>query len=521
MHGLNNTKSMENLNFYYITDSCDIPERKIKIGLEDPEETRGYYSGKRVQMRYVMATVEKMKEVLADSEKSKRATQLVATRDLESFKRLHAQGDERKKKILDRLFEILEDQIAFEAFLDYENHQELFKIEGQSVQRKEYLQYLGKFFGMKRASGNLEHDNEISTDFYIPQLEEYKERYSILFDKVNMDRYANPAYLFEFSWFNPECDRVIRKGEEPEWQLNKALQQAIFEGMPQMLTIEEQAMYIYCKMLEQFSYDTGYFYRDYLEENRYSHKFSKEHLESLVPGAKVTCWDFARVFSKLVNEIEGDIEAVILSQGMDEGHFRPGFYTDKVSLTLEAVNVKSAGTNDIAKAKQGLELEGIEIISDREGIISKALQKVYPLVFGKRQINIKEYVSQLKEIPEQTDIEDMKGKLQAFIKTMKESRVSGNEAVQLLNLYQKTGFFGDNLRMIYLGRVIKESNEKSFQRIVAIGNAKDKQNIHLLEAETLEMHDSTVEEVEENLRDGKWVYEDTTHTIESLNRGEN
>ena len=49
-------------------------------------------------MRYVMATVEKMKEVLADSEKSKRATQLVATRDLESFKRLHAQGDERKKK---------------------------------------------------------------------------------------------------------------------------------------------------------------------------------------------------------------------------------------------------------------------------------------------------------------------------------------------------------------------------------------------------------------------------------------
>ena len=47
LHGLNNTKSMENLNFYYITDSCDIPERKIKIGLEDPEETRGYYSGKK------------------------------------------------------------------------------------------------------------------------------------------------------------------------------------------------------------------------------------------------------------------------------------------------------------------------------------------------------------------------------------------------------------------------------------------------------------------------------------------
>lgn len=517
---LKDEKRRESLNFYYITDSCEIPERAIKIGLEDEMETRGYYTEKRISMRFVMATIDRLKELITEDKQKQRATQLVATRDLESFKQLHSQGSAREKKILDRLFEMLGNQIAFEAFLDYENHKGLFAVEGQFIQRQEYLKYLGEFFEMKKVSGNLEHNNEISMDFYIPKLEEYKQRYAELFDKVNMDRYANPAYRFEFRWFNPECDRVIRRGEEPEWQMNKSLQQAIVGNMPDNLTLEEQAMYIYCKMLEQFSYDTGYFYRDYLGEDSYSHVFSKQHLESLEPRAKITCWDFARIFSKLVNELKGDIEAVILSQGRDKGHFSVGFYTNRVSVALEAINRGVSGTNDIAKAKQGVQFEGIEVISDREGLIPKGLKKVYPLVFDKPQISIEEYTSQLRNMKGKKGKEDIDLKLQAFVKTMKENRISGNEATQLLKLYQKVGFFGEGIRLTYLGKMVKKSNNQTFERIVAIRRARNRENAYVLQTETLEISAMSIKGIEEKLRDGEWVYENRGQTIQNIDRGE-
>ncbi len=514
---LKDSNRMENVNFYYLTDPCEIPERSIKLGLEDPIETRGYYNGKRFPMCFVMATVDKLKELLSEEQK-KRATQLLATRDLERFKELHSKGNEREKKILDRLFEMLGNQIAFEAFLDYENHQELFAIEGQSISQKEYLKYLGQFFGMKTKSGNLEHDNEISTDFYIPDLEEYRARYSILFDKVNMDRYANPEYVFEFKWFNPECDRVIRKGEEPEWQVNKRLRQEVSNTMPSDLSLEEQSMYIYCKMLELFSYDVGYFYRDYLGENSYSHTFSKGHLESLVPGDKITCWDFARIFSKLANELEGEIEAVILSHGMDEGHFSTGFYTDKISVILEAINVRTNGTNDIVKAKQGLQFEGVETISDREGIVPKALQRVYPLVFGKSQISMEEYIANLRSMPRQKTEEDIGLKLQMFTKTMKENSITGNEATQLLKLYQKVGFFEEEIKLTYLGRMVKSAHGQNFERLIVVRKKTDKENAYILATETLDLSNMSIREIEENLIEGEWIYEDSK---QNMDRGDN
>ena len=62
-------------------------------------------------------------------------------------------------------------------------------------------------------------------------------------------------------------------------------------------------------------------------------------------------------------------KTVIISRGINKGHFLTGFYTDKVSLMLEPINGRSLATNDLAKAKNGIECEGIHIISDRENVI--------------------------------------------------------------------------------------------------------------------------------------------------------
>jgi len=40
------------------------------------------------------------------------------------------------------------------------------------------------------------------------------------------------------------------------------------------------------------------------------------------------------------------------------------------------------------KAKNGMKLEGMKIISDRDGLVDKALQEAYPLVFSQKQTRI-------------------------------------------------------------------------------------------------------------------------------------
>lgn len=520
VEGLSDVTKMENLNFYYVTDPCYAIERIVKIGLEDPMETREYFGGKKISIFATMLCIDRFKDSIQDPIKKQRAETLLRTRDLESFKMLYAQGKRREKKLLDKLFEMLGDSEIFEKFLDDQHYQQLFAIEGENIPREEYLQYLGKFFGMKK-DGNLENDNEISTNFYIPELDEYKERYSILFDRINIERYASPEYTFEFPWFNPECDRVIRKGEEPEWKVNEELYQVIYEKMPEGLSLEEKAVYIYCKMLETFSYDTGYCYKDYLEDGRYTHLFSKEHLEGIGPKTKITCWDFVRIFFKLINELEGNIEAVIISHGRNEGHFEAGFYTDRVSVEVEAINVQSNGLNDLTRAKRGIELEGLFIISDRENLMPRVIQKIYPLIFEKELMSIEDYLLQLRDLSQEEIPVDIGVKLQAFAETMRVNKISGNEVAPLLKLHQGSNFFGKKVEFVYLGQPQIVEGKKTFRRVVAIYPKEGEEGIYLLETDSLEVSKVMRGELKYKLQSGELVYEDSIHIIPEMNRGEN
>lgn len=54
----------------------------------------------------------------------------------------------------------------FSKFFDYSNNAESFAVDGQEISRSEYLKHLG--------NGNLSNRNCISSDFFIPDLEELK-----------------------------------------------------------------------------------------------------------------------------------------------------------------------------------------------------------------------------------------------------------------------------------------------------------------------------------------------------------
>ena len=296
--------------------------------------------------------------------------------------------------------------------------------------------------------------------------------------------------------------------------------------MPNDLTIEEQAMYIYCKLCKDLSYDEGYFFRELLESGRYEHTFSKEHLESIIPGSKVTCWDFARIASKMINEIDGNIESVIISENINHDHYLVGFYTDKVSVILEAVNGRTGGTNDLMKAKNGIEFEGIEIISDREGIIKKAVEKVYPLIFSKSQISIKEYLQELNDLSREKIPDDFETKLQAFTQMMKKNNIFGNEAIQTFNTFQHVGFFGGKIDIAYLGKPQIKDDKKNYIRLVLIRTKNDSQSLYsdtslfLLDSDTLEVLTCTSQEIIDKLNSGEFIYENKKHQLPGINMEE-
>lgn len=98
------------------------------------------------------------------------------------------------------------------------------------MEKSEYLKCLGKIFGIRTKDGGFSQYKEINEDFFIPNLAEYKQRYSQIYDRFNIDRYINPTYIFEaFEDENHLLSSIVRKENEPEWSINTELKKKYLE----------------------------------------------------------------------------------------------------------------------------------------------------------------------------------------------------------------------------------------------------------------------------------------------------
>lgn len=527
-------KNIESLQFYYLTDRCENPNAPIQLGLEqtyDENEKfigRCYYGGTNFSMYQILQECQSMLDNYpTDSIEYSRISEIIHTRDLSSFKTLYSSTNDVNPMLLDKIFEILSSDDMLSKIFDYDNNTKAFAIDDQKISRSEYLKHLGQIFGNKDINGNLSNTNRISSDFFIPNLEELKNRYSQIFDEINIDRYVNPSYTFSRG---PNItDSVIRNGEEPDWKITPEIHEAIFADMPQDLSLEEQAMYIYCKMCNIFSYDEGYMYRDKLSKVNYESTFSKKHLEKLMPGDKITCYDFSRIYAKLINELEGDIQAVMILEGANEGHALAGFYTENVSATVEAINVASDkdSTNDLMKAKNGIKLKGVKPISDRKGIIEQSIDKVYPQILGKQPQSIKEYVQELKSLPQEQDVpNDIVLKLQSLLAIMRSNHILGNEFAQTLWGIGKTNYFGDTkLERAYLGELQREDDDnEKYKRHILLRQPKQKETegstreVYLIDTDTLDLTTCSEENIIARLNSGELIYESEKHKLPGIDK---
>lgn len=527
--------NLENINFFYTTDKCEMPQAKMQLGLEEAYDElgryigKGYFSDEKYSIAQIFTTLEIIQNSLEpNSEKYKRINKILNTRNLNALKSMLLKDKKDDKEIVDKVFEIIDKDEIFDKFKDFNNNKEFFAIDGKEVKLEKYLEYLGNIFGYKNDSGNLISNNNIENNFYIPKLEEYKKRYLSLYNCFNMDRYVNPKYTFKCG---PKLeDHIVRINEEPDWNISSELHQQTIDEMPENLTLEEKAIYIYCKLCKILSYDEGYLYRDKLDKVNYQSFFYKQHLEEIKPGSKITCFDFSRIYSKLVNEINGDITAVMILEGANEGHAYAGFYTDNVSATLEAINIsdsKKDSTNDLMKAKNGIKLKGINIISDRQNILEKAIDTIYPQVIGKKPSSIREYVQELKNIPQLQNIpNNVNLKLQSLLEVMKEKKVLGNEFAQTLWGIGKTKYFGDaKIEKAYLGRREKYIAEDGFEREkykrhIAIREQNKPKQIYIIDTENLSLSIQMPEDIIKKLTSGELVYESYKHKLEGIEKEE-
>ncbi len=526
------SESIEELRFFYLTDKCEMPTNPTQIGLEKMHDedyhfiARGYFGGENFSMHEIL---EHCKSILnnypTDSIEYSRISEIIQSRGLEAFKQLYSDKNGFNSQVVDKAFQILLDDDMLSKFLNYNENKEAFEIEGEEISQLDYLKVLGKILGKRNDQGELNLEKRISKDFLIPEFEGIKNRYFQILDNINMDRFSNPKYTFtEVERFD---EKIIREGDEPDWAISPEVYQEIFQDMPQDLSLEEKAMYIYCKMCQVFQYDEGYAYKNRLNKVNYESTFSKEHLESLKPGDKVTCYDFARMYAKLINELDGDITAVMILQGINEGHALAGFYTENVSATVEAININSNtdATNDLMKAKNGIKLSGIKPISDRKGILEKAINKVYSQILGEKPKSIKEYIEHLRSTQQEQDVpEDIALRLQSFLEVMKSKQISGNELTQTLWGINKTKWFRNaQLEMAYLGEL--REDEKRYKRHILL-RQKDKEaranprEVYLIDTDTLDFTISSEEEIIAKLNSGELIYERKDHKLPGIDKEE-
>lgn len=250
-----------------------------------------------------------------------------------------------------KVFEILKKDELFEKFKNFDENKESFilpnALKAKSQNIKNYLKVMISIFGNIGNDGTLENSSPILDDFYIANIEEYKDKIIELF-KIYEPQVQEETKKLKYSFDKDYVDdQVSILDDEPKWKLNEDIKAKILEDMPDKMTPEEKAVYIYNKMCQIFTYDEGYVYRDKEQGSKinYTAQFSKEHLEALTSDSRITCYDFSRIYKRIIDEINEPMMAVILKQGVNSGHFYIGFATEKCQATLEAINITDKDRN--------------------------------------------------------------------------------------------------------------------------------------------------------------------------------
>ena len=291
------------LSFYYDDEKIDIPLSVI--------------------FDYLIKSIPNYEENSAQRE---RLEELLESRSETKFSYTIAEKsagiDEFEYLFVQKSFEILKDDELIDKFKNFDANKETFLLPDALAKKSEnienYLRVMISIFGNVDKEGQLIGTSPLLDNFYIPDIEKYKE-----------------SFIQLYKTFEPQAKEVAKKlkrrfdlhklrkiddiiyvyilDEEPEWKLNDEIKAQILDDMPKDMSAEEKAIYIYTKMCKVFAYDEGYIYREQNQGDKinYTPQFSKEHLEALTPESRITCFDFSRIYKKIIDDLGEEITALL------------------------------------------------------------------------------------------------------------------------------------------------------------------------------------------------------------------
>lgn len=503
----------EGLSFYYDDEKIDI---SISIIFDYLSKSISNYDENSVQR-------ERIEEILE-------------SRNVEQFFRIiteKSEGiDEFEYLFVKKSFEILKNDELFDKFKNFDVNKETFLLPNALAKRSQniqnYLRVMISIFGNVDKKGQLTDTSPVVDDFYIPEIEEYKSKFIEIYKTYEpLAKEETKKLKCRFDFRKVDDVRVSVLDEEPEWKLNDEIRAQILNEMPEDMSTEEKAIYIYTKMCKVFTYDEGYVYREKDQGNKinYTPQFSKEHLEALTPESRITCFDFSRIYKRIIDGLNEQLTAVILTQGINEGHFYIGLATENCQATLEAINITDKDgfkANDLARAKNNMKLDGIKFVSGKKEVLAKAARKGYASALNIQEQTTIDYVKELMEVDsveerDETQIESRE-LLQNLISKMQKLKISGNEFVMFFNdTFRRFGILNESLQRSFVGEVTKEENSKTYKRKVWLrekqADETGKQPMYLIDTETLEMSAVTESQIREKLKNGEFVYENTEHQM--------
>lgn len=488
-------KEFEKIDFFYLTDNFRNKQWKIppeQLGLEQPYSSdrrliaRGYFGGESYTRQEVFSEIEKLSRGLdKKSPVYLRCEKILDAGGKEMYRKLS--NARSTPEVVEKVFKAFESEEGLQKFLS-----------SKDDKTNELIMMAVAF------------DRNVLDWFYFPEIPKWQERYKAIYEKENMDKILIPTYKMTSSKAS-DSEKLV--SENHDWAVNPKLREKILKGMPQDIEPEQQAMYIYCQMTKMFKFNHRYTLRgkEGVEE-KFSNEFNKEKMEAITADSEILCFDFSRIYHKLAGEIEG-ITPVIISQGYDAGHFRTGFFSDKVSVGLEPTNIScEEGVNDLYNAKNGLPLSGINIVSDRGGLINDALEKIYPLVYGSKFKTVEDHMAALKETIKPDVPMDFELRLQSFLEAMKNKGLQGSEAVMELMTAKKAGFWNPEIKFSFIGEQTIANGTKTRNRQVVLSDT-EQDNLYLLDPNMMISGQVTANEISRRLQDHNLVYEDDERKI--------
>ena len=302
-------------------------------------------------------------------------------------------------------------------------------------------------------------------------------------------------------------DSVYFYGDEGEWELNPQISDYVFHDMPKDISPEDKVFFVYFKMCELFSYDINYIYR------RMERNFNKDRLESIGIGSTIVCWDFARIFSKLIDMIDDkQIYGVVLDSMVDvfNEHIGVGMVTSNGIVEFEpmAININESRLSDLTNAKMRFPLTNIDVILGNLDFYREKIQKMNNL-FGYTN-DTTTYLKQFIECANNNYLANSIDRLSLFISDMRRRNITEQEFIYLFSFLNRNNSFNGLLEHQYIGEIVNSPGEpREIIDEILIQYGEDQYIVDTLNHSCLKTSNDQLEEMFLNYKIGRRYFNDS------------